>query len=62
MEETIYKKQYVTPSITITAFNLKDVIMSSPIEQYKETVFDGGDWDDWGAGGDSLEPGGLIGE
>lgn len=59
MEETIYKKQYVAPSFTFTAFSLKDVIMTSPVEQYKETVFDGGDWDDEDDGTDSISPGGL---
>ena len=54
MDKTIYKKQYVTPWITVTAFNLKDVIMASPIENYSSSVIDGGDWDDWGKGGNSL--------
>lgn len=54
MDETIYKKQYVTPWITVTAFNLKDVIMASPVEDYSGSVIDGGDWGDDGSGGKSL--------
>lgn len=48
------KKQYVKPTLSVTVFNLKDVIMTSPIENYSSSVIDGGDWDDWGNGGNSL--------
>ena len=54
MDKTIYKKQYVTPSLTVTAFRFKDVILPSP-EHYASSVIDGGDWgDDWGDGGNSI--------
>lgn len=55
MDETIMRKQYVTPSFTVTAFRFKDVILTSP-EHYASSVIDGGDWgDDWGDDGNSLE-------
>ena len=53
---TILKKQYVTPELIITAIRLKDVIMSSPIENYSQIVIDDGDWgSDWGDGGNSID-------
>ena len=46
LDETIMKKQYVTPALTVTAIKLTDVIMTSPIENYSQIVIDDGDWGD----------------
>ena len=47
MDEMKFKKQYVAPAITVTAFRLTDVIMTSPIEGYNNHIIDDGDWGDW---------------
>ena len=49
MDETIIKKQYVTPAFSITAITFTDVILASNVEEYSHVVIDDGDW------GDSLE-------
>ena len=54
MDETKFKRQYVTPEFTFTALRLTDTIMTSPVEQYSDLILDGGDWDDWGDDGDSI--------